>query len=180
MILVPGQLPVLVKGLKQQDDLVLVQALAPALEEFEINTAKRLCAALAQFAHETNGFKYFKELGTADYFTKYDFRKDLGNSKVGHGNLYKGRGFIHITGLVNYEQAGTALGLDLVGHPELLERLDIGAKASCWWWKNHKLNEIADVGGLGSFKKITRVVNGGETGLSSRISYWTIANTIWK
>lgn len=180
MILTTGQLPILVKGLKQQDDVTLVKVLAPALEEFEINTPHRLCACLAQFAHETGGFKYFKELGTANYFTKYDFRKDLGNYKPGHGAFYKGRGFIHITGLANYKEVSIVFGMDFVRRPELLERLDIAARTSCWWWQDRGLNGIADVGGLGAFKKITKIINGGVNGLSSRINYWTVANTIWK
>lgn len=175
-----GELKRLVPTLKVERDSELVQALVPALAEYEINTSARLCACLAQFAHETVGFKYLRELGGPSYFTKYDFRKDLGNHANGMGAQYKGRGFIQLTGLFNYQKAANALKLDLVKHPELMEQLPIAAKASCWWWKEHGLNQIADVDGLVAFKKITKIINGGFNGLSSRIRYWTLAKTIWK
>lgn len=175
-----GQLRRLVPTLTTVRAKELTQALIPAFAEYEINSSARLCACLAQFAHETVGFKYMRELGGPSYFTKYDFREDLGNNAKGMGARYKGRGFIQLTGLFNYQKASKALDLDLVNFPELVEQLPIAARVSCWWWASHGLNSLADVDGIGSFKKITKIINGGFNGLNSRIRYWTLAKTIWK
>lgn len=180
MILQEGQLIRLVPGLKKVREGELIVALTPALAEFEITTAARLCACLAQFAHETVGFKFLRELGNIEYLSKYDFREDLGNNAEGMGAKYRGRGFIQLTGLINYQKAEKALNLTLVDKPELLEQLDIAARVSCWWWKDHGLNELADADGVAAFKKITKIINGGYNGLNSRINYWTTAKTIWK
>jgi predicted chitinase len=59
---------------------------------------------------------------------------------------YKGRGFIQLTGEPNYRDAGTALGVDLVGNPELALSLDWSAKVAAWYWTKArpKCNEYAD------------------------------------
>src|SRR5262245_41893449 len=49
-------------------------------------------------------------------FDKYDYRTDLGNNGEGQGALYRGRGFIQLTGKDNYEAYGKA-----IGHPELVD-----------------------------------------------------------
>lgn len=180
MLLQEGQLIRLVTGLKKARESELIVALTPALSEFEITTSARVCACLAQFAHETVGFKFLRELGNEEYLSKYDFRADLGNNAPGMGARYRGRGFIQLTGLFNYQKAEAALDLALVKNPELLEQLDVAARVSCWWWKSHGLNELADGDGVAAFKKITKVINGGYNGLNSRINYWTTAKTIWK
>lgn len=43
------------------------------------------------------------------------------------------RDIIQLTGRDNYARAGKALGLDLVNHPELVERPDIAAKVAVWY-----------------------------------------------
>jgi hypothetical protein len=40
---------------------------------------------ISQLAHESGNFIYDEEIGSEDYFSKYDFRADLGNNKVGDG-----------------------------------------------------------------------------------------------
>jgi hypothetical protein len=40
---------------------------------------------ISQLAHESGNFLYDEEIGSEDYFSKYDFRADLGNNKVGDG-----------------------------------------------------------------------------------------------
>lgn len=179
MLVQLDQIAKLVSRLSTARGEALVAAFNPAFEEFEINTGPRIAMCMAQFAHETGGFQWFSELGDADYFTKYDFNSSLGNDQKGDGLKYKGEGPIQITGKYNYTKVGEALGLDLLNHPELMKDLIISSRASCWWWKSHHLNEIADINSLDSFKRITRVINPGLNGWTERARYWAIAKTVW-
>jgi len=50
---------------------------------------------------------------------QYEGRADLGNVNKGDGPLYKGRGFVQITGRGNYRNFGKRLSIDLEGNPKL-------------------------------------------------------------
>lgn len=51
----------------------------------------------------------------------------MGNDAAGDGYRYRGRGFTMLTGESNYREAGNALGLNLVAHPELATDRDNAA-----------------------------------------------------
>lgn len=132
---------------------------------------QELVAFLSQCAHETLDFKHMKEIGGSLDFRKYDPKynpakaKTLGNTKPGDGAKYKGRGYIQITGKYNYAQAGKALGLDLVNHPELVEKPEVAAKTSVWYWKNRVAPKVD------SFKdttSVTKTINPGLKHLDKR------------
>jgi len=145
-----------------------IEALEPAFEQFElIKTPDRICAGLAQFAHETGGFKWLKELGGLSYFRKYEGRKDLGNIYSGDGLRFPGRGYIMQTGRSNYEQIQRWFpDIPLMEQPELAEQPQYAALFSCRWWQSRGLNELADAG---KFQTITRRINGGFNGLADRV-----------
>lgn len=129
-------------------------------------------AELAQFmgqsAHETQNFSLLREKGGKLDFKKYEpvFKKDragkviidpetkkpkdfntlsktLGNTKLGDGLKYIGRGYLQLTGRWNYAAAGRALGLDLVNHPELVEKPEVAAKVALWFWQNRVQKRMA-------------------------------------
>lgn len=150
-----------------------------AMKKYSINTPARILAFLSQIGHESGHLKYTEELASG---SAYEGRSDLGNTKAGDGVKYKGRGAIQITGKSNYTAVGKALGIDAVNNPELLAQPKYALEASAWWWKKHGLNEIADKMDVGkditdpanqqAYKKITQIINGGQTGASQRISNW--------
>jgi putative chitinase len=148
------------------------------MQEVNIDTPARQAAFLAQVAHETGGFQWFRELGNQAYFTKYDGRADLGNTQPGDGARYRGRGFIQITGRTNYTHAGQALGLDLVNQPQLAETPEIGARIAAWFWNSRGLNALADQADDEAFKSITRRINGGLNGLDDRRAYYARAQSV--
>ncbi|MBL3830006.1 hypothetical protein EGV01_30195 [Pseudomonas syringae pv. theae] len=78
---------------------------------------------------------------------------------------YRGRGLIQITGRANYAACGEALGLDLLKHPELLERPEHAAMSAGWFWHRAGLNTFAD---KSDFLTITKRINGGTNGLADR------------
>lgn len=98
----------------------------------------------------------------------------LGNAgpESGDGWRYRGRGLIQITGRDNYARVGRALALDLLNAPDRLEDPYIAAMASAWWWADAGCNALADTGDLAA---VTRVVNGGLTGLDDRLRLYAAA-----
>lgn len=144
-----------------------------AMHEYSIDNPARQAAFLAQIGHETMGLVYAKEIwGPTKAQIGYEGRVDLGNVLPGDGSRYRGRGLLQITGRANYAKAGKALGLDLLGHPEILEEREMAAAVSAWWWQAHGLNQLADAG---AFDQITQRINGGQNGAAERRALWVKA-----
>ena len=87
--------------------------------------------------------------------------KNLGNTQVGDGWKYKGRGPIQLTGRANYTKCGKAIGVDLISSPELLaEDPDTSVASAVWFFEtNTKGTDI---------KIVTKQINGGYNGLPDR------------
>ena len=96
---------------------MFIQPLNDTMDEFGITTPARQAAFLAQVCHESGSLHYTRELADG---TAYEGRADLGNTEPGDGPRFRGRGLIQVTGRANYRACGTALNLDLIGHPEML------------------------------------------------------------
>jgi putative chitinase len=127
-----------------------------AMAEFEITTPQRKAMFVAQLAHESAQLTQFEEGGKPDY-----------SGKLGPGNEnYYGRGPIQLTGRANYEAAGKALGIDLVGHPELAAKPEHGFRIAGWFWDSRNLNKYADEG---DYREVTRRINGGYTHYDRRV-----------
>lgn len=158
-------------------------ALNNAMKKFEINTVKRKAAFLSQIAVESAQLQFDTELpsnANGFDFSKYDGRKDLGNTQPGDGPKYKGRGLLQLTGRHNYEVMTKKLNnigvnVNLVEHPELAARPDISTFIAGQYFKDHNLNKLADNGDIVG---VTRGVNGGTNGLSQRISFYNKALTV--
>lgn len=144
-----------------------------AMDSYQINTAKRQAAFLAQIAHESLRLARTREIwGPNPSQAGYEGRTDLGNFRPGDGERYMGRGLIQITGRANYTDVAGALCLDCVNRPELLERPDHATDSAAWWWKKRGLNELADAD---RFTDITRRINGGLNGIDDRMALWAKA-----
>jgi putative chitinase len=104
----------------------------------------------------------------------YVYANRLGNgpSSSGDGFRFRGRGLLQATGKDHYSEAGKALNLDLLNHPELLEQPPFAAAEAAWWWRHLNLNSVADTANL---KESTIKINGGLTGYSDRVVYWNRA-----
>lgn len=133
------------------------------LSEYEINTPTRKQAYFAQIGHESAQLNYSEEIASGK---AYEGRSDLGNTEIGDGVKFKGRGLIQITGRFNYEKLSNAFGIDLIQEPELLKTPEWAVKSSLWFWKVKGLNTIAD---SGDFILLTKKINGGTTGLPDRL-----------
>ncbi|URF02778.1 glycoside hydrolase family 19 protein [Cupriavidus campinensis] len=141
-----------------------------AWQEFDILTAARQAAWIAQVGHESGGFVFTRELwGPTPAQLRYEGRADLGNTQPGDGKRFMGRGLIQITGRANYRACGEALGYDLVSAPVALESDDLAARSACWFWHLKDLSALTDAG---EFVRLTRRINGGTNGLADRQERW--------
>lgn len=155
---------------------VFVPALNRAMQRYKIDSPVRQAAFLAQIGHESGQLKWVKEIwGPTPAQSRYEGRKDLGNTQPGDGKRFMGRGLIQITGRENYRRTGAALGIPLLDKPELLEQPEWAAASAAWWWANHGLNELADAG---EFEQITRRINGGLNGQKERLELWARAKEV--
>jgi len=157
--------------------LARATAFLPAIEraalDFDVDTPARMAAFLAQVGHETKGFRWLTELwGPTPAQTRYEGRRDLGNTQPGDGRRYCGRGLIQVTGRANYKAASLALATDFVDQPELLAEPEYAVRSAMWFWQSHGLNERAD---KGEFLRITQIINGGTNGLKERQALWAKA-----
>ena len=190
---------------KAADIKELVVALNQLLPKYNITTYKRICAFVAQYAMETQGFtkfventnytkaerllevfpKYFKsKLVAAAYAGKpqaianrvYADRFGNGDEQSGDGYKYRGRGLCHLTFKSNYYQFTLATGVEAIRHPELLEEIHYAVLAGCWFWDSHKLNALAD---KDDFIGLTKAINGGLNGVEDRRKYWELCKVVF-
>ena len=141
----------------------------------EINTLLRVTHFVSELAHECGGFsKMFEDLTyrparanakfrnvksdeqatellaadtTGEAFANVAYDGINGNNKPGDGYLYRGRGFIQLTGRRNYADMSTRLVnvcADLVGSPDLAAEPDFAARAAVSFWTRRNINVAAD------------------------------------
>ena len=95
----------------------------------------------------------------------YSSRMGNGPAESGEGWKYRGRGLKQLTGKDNYARCGQALGVDLVGDPDLLLQPLYAARSAGWFWKANALSTFADASDI---KGMTKKINGGFIGLEQR------------
>jgi len=170
------------------------------LQEYEINTPKRIAAFLAQCGHESGGFvfvtenlnysasglmrvfpKYFPDMATAKQYERnpqkiasrvYANRMGNGNENSEEGWLYRGRGILQLTGKDNYFWFASSLEITPEQAAEYLETFEGAAQSACWFWETNKLNRFVDGN---DFKGLTKAINGGFIGLADREHHYEVA-----
>ncbi len=156
---------VMPQALPKKIDLYF-EPLVAGLRKYQITSALRIAHFVAQIGHESASFRYAEELADG---SAYEGRRDLGNTEVGDGKRFKGRGLIQLTGRANYLAYSKATGIDYVARPQLLASDPFAAvDVACWFWDQHKLNKLAD---RDDVKTLTKRINGGFNGLDDRLDY---------
>ncbi|CAM5199109.1 hypothetical protein ARD30_03940 [Bosea thiooxidans] len=145
--------------------------------EHAVTTRLRVCHFLAQTAHETDGFRTLAEYGGPAWFARYEGRRDLGNIQPGDGARYHGRGIFQLTGRANYRRFGQILGIDLEAEPDRAREPATSLQIAFAYWSARAINEAADADDI---ERVTKLVNGGRTGLAARLRYLAKAKAIWR
>lgn len=76
----------------------------------------------------------------------YANRMGNGEPTSGDGWKFRGRGIIQLTGRAAYEEAGKALGVDLVVDPDRAALPEMAARIAGWFWNRNKINQWIDKG----------------------------------
>lgn len=183
--------------LRNKIPIQVVNELEYVTLEFDISNPFRLAHFLAQTAHESGNFKHIREnlnysaeglLKTfPKYFSKetapsyarrpemianvvYESRMGNGNRNTGDGWRFRGRGYLQLTGRVNYKSFGGFIGVDLEANPDLVAT-QYPLTSAAWFFEKNKLWDICDQGlHQDIVKQVTRRVNGAYHGLQDRIS----------
>jgi predicted chitinase len=142
-----------------------------ALERETIDSIPCRIAAIATVAVETGSFLPIKERGGPAYFTKmYEGRADLGNTEPGDGAKFKGRGYIQITGRLNYTNYGRAIGVDLAENPDLALDPAVAAHVLALYFRQKNIPQLAT---LAKWESVRKRVNGGLNGWARFLEYVT-------
>lgn len=176
MSITKSQLSIIAPTIKEPNLTIYTDALNVTMKEYSIESPSQKCMFLAQVLHESGACRYVKELASG---SAYEGRKDLGNTQVGDGIKFKGRGLIQVTGRANYTRLGEFLKLDLLSNPEILEKPELASKSAGWFWHSRKLNTTSSVNTVEAFLAVTKKINGGTNGLEDRTLYWNRAKKVF-
>ena len=143
--------------------------------KFGITTNLRLAHFLSQCAHESGNFKWVVEFASGK---AYEGRKDLGNTEVGDGVKFKGRGYIQLTGRANYTKFSKFCNEDCVTNPDLVST-KFPMLSAAYFFNSTKLWSICDLGSTDEVvTKVSKRVNGGTNGLADRLEkfkkFWNL------
>src|SRR5207247_2463398 len=113
-MLTSEQLHAIMPRLSDDRNSQFLPFLTAAMSEFAIEAPARAAAFLAQLAHESGQFRFMEEIwGPTDAQRRYEpvtnLSQALGNTEVGDGKRFKGRGPIQLTGRANYQSFGNLL-----------------------------------------------------------------------
>jgi len=177
---------------KHLPEHVYVQILDVVIK-YKIDTPLRLAHFLAQCHHESNGFRVVEEnlnyraAGLLRVFPKYfdlQTAEEYAHNKVaiasrvyanrmGNGDeasqdgwLYRGRGYIQLTGKDNYAAFNDQLPEDIIKNPDLVAT-QYPMLSAAWFWDHNKINAVID--NDASVYDVTRKVNGGLNGIEDRM-----------
>lgn len=163
--------------------------------KYKIDAPLRVCHFLSQCAHESGDFKHVSEnlsysleallrvfpkyfnIGNVEHYVHqpveiasrvYANRMGNGDEASGEGWLYRGRGYMQLTGKDNYTAFDATVNDNIVINPEMVAT-KYPLESAAWFWNSRKLNDLADTGSDQQVvAEITKKINGGYKGLEDR------------
>lgn len=110
-------------------------------------------------------------------FDVYEGRHSLGNTEPGDGEIYRGRGFIPLTGRKQYEGVDNALNCGVVTNPDRALHPIIAARVMAHHFRWHEegiLKSLRDE----NFNETCRIISGGLFGIEQFICTYRILKRI--
>lgn len=185
----------------------IIDYLQDAVVKYGIRPPVALSAFLAQIAHESGGFrhrienlnysraallktfsKYFNESNVDEYARRperianraYANRMSNGDEASGDGWLYRGKGFIQLTGKANHIAYANYLGVPVHEAADYLQTLAGACDAAGWFWTYGRGTDMTAImmkdpepkkitAGHPHFLRVTQLINGGTNGLADRV-----------
>lgn len=181
-------------------ELELFQSFKRFVEDYNIFKQEEF---LAQMIHESGGFRYnsenlnYSSKKLLEFFPWY-FRTEeeakkfaykpvhianrvyggrMGNTSVGDGFRYRGRGYIQLTGKTNYMEFNNFLrkkyplseiNTDVLKNPGAVGKSPLNMMSAAYYWETRKLDLCKDM------VEMTKVINGGLNGLDHRLHVFQI------
>jgi len=170
--------------------------LEACFSKYGIDDVTKICHFLSQVSHESGDFKvvyenlnysarglvnvfpkYFKDISIANQYARnpkkianrvYANRMGNGDEHSGHGYMYRGRGYLALTGKRNYELFSEHVGEDCVQVPDLVAT-KYPMESAFWFFNINNLWRICEKEDHASVVSLTKRVNGGLNGLSDRL-----------
>ena len=145
-----------------------------------------LLMALATIRAESEAFAPVEELQSrfntspdGDPFDLYDHRRDLGNQGRPDGSLFRGRGFVQLTGRDNYRRYGEALGIGdrLVREPHRATEPGMAGRILATFLADRQ-RPIKEALLEGDLARARRLVNGGRHGLERFTAAYRIGDAL--
>ena len=132
---------------------------------------RQLAYCLATFKWETaHTMRPIDEHGGTNYFNKRygpqtSVGKMLGNTQVGDGARFHGRGYVQLTGRRNYTKAKGLTKVDLLNDPDRAKEPDLAYEIAVQgmidgWFTGRKLSQFIKDGQSPDFENARTIING--------------------
>ncbi|RXK64251.1 hypothetical protein ERT44_16340 [Stenotrophomonas sp. MA5] len=176
----------------EMDKQKFVDLLNAGLDKFGITGCYHRAHFLAQCFHESDHFRTTIEYSSGEYLDpgRHADAEKMGNTQVGDGPKYKGKGLIQLTWKNNYQRFSDYIGHDFVSDPMAVATdMKNSVEASCWYWRFngtvHKKHDAkGDINKLidaepNNVTLVTLAVNGGDNGLAGRKTLFNAVKKEW-
>lgn len=170
--------------------------LVDVITKYNINTPSRLRHFISQCMHESANFtatrenlnysahsllkvfpKYFDKYTANDYARKppliasrvYANRMGNGDEASADGWLYRGRGYIQITGKNNYTAYNAFTEDNVIDSPGLVST-KYALDSAGWFWKTNGLNDLAVDDDMSTVVKVSKKINLGNQNSQGKVN----------
>jgi len=160
---------------------VLNSLVAPQLadKQMVLMAIGTIRAETGSFAPISEGVSQFNTPPGGPNFALYDGRASLGNTQLGDGARFKGRGYVQLTGRANYQRYSQLIGLGagLIDNPELANDSKVAADLLACFLKDHEPT-IRSALSAGNLAEARKQVNGGTHGLADFSAAYNTGNSL--